>query len=83
MVIRDDQRLGRGQGATKVGQQVAEMAAGCRLGRIGPEEKAEVLAGERLEACCQTIEQRADLATRDGEGRDGRLYLRGAQQVDS
>ena len=65
-----------------MGQEAAQVAAGSGFIGVGPKEAAEVLAGDGLQAGCQTVEQGASLATGDDKGMVCPLDLGWTQQVD-
>src|SRR5688500_14071934 len=61
-------------------QEMRETPASSSLGRVGPEQIAKLLAGDRTRLGCETIEQRARLAPRSREGATRPCDFRWAEQ---
>ncbi|HET9223527.1 MAG TPA: hypothetical protein VFO07_13530 [Roseiflexaceae bacterium] len=82
-VVGGEHNLGSRQRAAQVCQQVRQVAARFGLGRVGPEQKAELFAGNRAQAGGEAVEQGACLATREGQRLAGTRYDRRAKQRDA
>jgi hypothetical protein len=50
-----------------LGQQTAEVSTGGGFGKVGPEEKAEILTGDGLQTRGQAEKQGANLAAGNSE----------------
>jgi hypothetical protein len=82
LIIRYDQHLGHTQSGSQLGQQTAEVSTGGGFGKVGPEEKAEMLTGDGLQTGGQVEKQGANLATGNGEDTVETLRSWWPQQVD-
>jgi len=54
-----------GHGQAQVGQEMAQVASRRDVRRVGPKQKAQMIARNGIQVCCQAEKKRARLASRD------------------